>query len=143
MAYQAKRRKIYEEDFELLDENGNVVHSLRVSLDADSMVAKLSEKHVALVNALQNVQNTKNTAGEDALTVLGNTVIDILEAVFGKDDAKTIIDFYDNRYIEMCQEVMPFVTGTVIPEVRKISQANKKQVLSQYNRKQRRALKRR
>ena len=143
MAYQAKRRKIYEEDFELLDENGNVVHSLRVSLDADSMVAKLSEKHVALVNALQNVQNAKNTAGEDALTVLGNTVIDILEAVFGKDDAKTIIDFYDNRYIEMCQEVMPFVTGTVIPEVRKISQANKKQVLSQYNRKQRRALKRR
>ena len=143
MAYQAKRRKIYEEDFELLDENGNVVHSLRVSLDADSMVAKLSEKHVALVNALQNVQNAKNTAGEDAITVLGNTVIDILEAVFGKDDAKTIIDFYDNRYIEMCQEVMPFVTGTVIPEVRKISQANKKQVLSQYNRKQRRALKRR
>ena len=143
MAYQAKRRKIYEEDFELLDENGNVVHSLRVSLDADSMVAKLSEKHVALVDALQNVQNAKNTAGEDALTVLGNTVIDILEAVFGKDDAKTIIDFYDNRYIEMCQEVMPFVTGTVIPEVRKISQANKKQVLSQFNRKQRRALKRR
>lgn len=143
MAYQAKRRKIYEEDFELLDENGNVVHSLRVSLDADSMVAKLSEKHVALINALQNVQNAKNTAGEDALTVLGNTVIDILEAVFGKDDAKTIIDFYDNRYIEMCQEVMPFVTGTVIPEVRKISQANKKQVLSQYNRKQRRLLKRR
>ena len=143
MAYQAKRRKIYEEDFELLDENGNVVHSLRVSLDADSMVTKLSEKHVALVNALQNVQNAKNTAGEDVLIVLGNTVIDILEAVFGKDDAKTIIDFYDNRYIEMCQEVMPFVTGTVIPEVRKISQANKKQVLSQYNRKQRRALKRR
>lgn len=143
MAYQAKRRKIYKEDFELLDENGNVVHSLRVSLDADSMVTKLSEKHLALVNALQNVQNAKNTAGEDALTVLGNTVIDILEAVFGKDDAKTIIDFYDNRYIEMCQEVMPFVTETVIPEVRKISQANKKQVLSQYNRKQRRALKRR
>ena len=127
MAYQAKRRKIYKEDFELLDENGNVVHSLRVSLDADSMVTKLSEKHLALVNALQNVQNAKNTAGEDALTVLGNTVIDILEAVFGKDDAKTIIDFYDNRYIEMCQEEMPFVTGTVIPEVRKISQENKKQ----------------
>ena len=143
MAYQAKRRKIYKEDFELLDENGNVVHSLRVSLDADSMVTKLSEKHLALVNALQNVQNAKNTAGEDALTVLGNTVIDILEAVFGKDDAKTIIDFYDNRYIEMCQEVMPFVTETVIPEVRKISQENKKQVLSQYNRKQRRTLKRR
>lgn len=143
MAYQAKRRKIYEEDFQLVDEHGNIVHTLKVSLDADSIVGKLSKKHVALVNALKNVQNAKNTASEDALTVLGDTVIDILEAVFGKEDAKTIIDFYDNRYVEMCQEVMPFVTGTVVPEVRKISQENKKQVLSQYNRKQRRAFKRR
>ena len=143
MAYQAKRRKIYEEDFQLLDENGNVVHSLRVSLDADSMVAKLSEKHVALVNALKNIQNAKNATSENALTILGNTVIDILEAVFGQEDAKTILDFYENKYVEMCQEVIPFVTGVVIPEVRKIAQANKKQVLSQYNRKQRRALKRR
>lgn len=143
MAYQAKRRKIYEEDFQLLDEQGKVVHTLKVSLDADSMVTKLSEKHIALVNALKSVQNVKNTTSDNALTVLGNTVIDILEAVFGKEDAKTILDFYENKYVEMCQEVMPFVTGVVIPEVRKIAQANKKQVLTQYNRKQRRALKRR
>lgn len=143
MAYQAKRRKIYEEDFQLLDEQGKVVHTLKVSLDADSMVAKLSEKHIALVNALKSVQNVKNATSDNALTVLGNTVIDILEAVFGKEDAKTILDFYENKYVEMCQEVMPFVTGVVIPEVRKITQANKKQVLTQYNRKQRRALKRR
>lgn len=143
MAYQAKRRKIYEEDFQLLDEQGKVVHTLKVSLDADSMVTKLSEKHIALVNALKNIQNVKNTTSDNALTVLGNTVIDILEAVFGKEDAKTILDFYENKYVEMCQEVMPFVTGVVIPEVRKIAQANKKQVLTQYNRKQRRALKRR
>ena len=143
MAYQAKRRKIYEEDFQLVDEHGNIVHTLKVSLDADSMVGKLNSKHVALVNALKSIQGVKGETSDNALVILGETVVDILEAVFGKDDAKTIIDFYDNRYIEMCQEVMPFVTGTVIPEVRKISQANKKQVLSQYNRKQRRALKRR
>lgn len=143
MAYQAKRRKIYEEDFQLLDENGKVVHTLKVSLDADSMAVKLSEKHIALVNALKNIQNAKNATSENALTTIGNTVMDILEAVFGQEDAKTILDFYENKYLEMCQEVMPFVTGVVIPEVRKIAQANKKQVLSQYNRKQRRALKRR
>lgn len=143
MAYQAKRRKIYEEDFQLVDEHGNIVHALKVSLDADSMVGKLSEKHVALVNALKNIQSAKDTTNDNALSILGHTVVDILEAVFGKEDAKTIIDFYDNRYVEMCQEVMPFVTETVIPEIRKISQENKKQVLSQYNRKQRRAFKRR
>lgn len=140
MAYQAKRRKTYEEDFQLVDEHGKVVRTLKVSLDADSMVGKLSEKHVALVRTLKDVQNVQD---DNALSVLGNAVVEILEAVFGKEDAETILEFYDNKYVEMCQEVMPFITGVVIPEVRKIAQANKKQVLSQYNRKQRRALKRR
>lgn len=140
MAYQAKRRKTYEEDFQLVDEHGKVVRTLKVSLDADSMVGKLSKKHVALVRTLKDVQNVQD---DNALSVLGNAVVEILEAVFGKEDAKTILEFYDNKYVEMCQEVMPFITGVVIPEVRKIAQANKKQVLSQYNRKQRRALKRR
>ena len=141
MAYQAKRKKIFEEEFQLVEEDGAVVHTLKVSLDADSMVKKLSEKQVALMQALKNVQNVKES--EDGLEVLGNTVVDILEAVFGKEDTNTILEFYDNKYIEMCQEVMPFITDVVIPEVRKIAQANKKQILSKYNRKQRRALKRR
>ena len=33
MAYQAKRNKRFEEDFELVDENGVVQHTLKVSLD--------------------------------------------------------------------------------------------------------------
>ena len=139
MAYQAKRRKLYEEDFELVDEQGNVVHSLKVALDADSVVKKLSEKHIALTRALADLQEVKT---DNALEVLGNAVVDILEAVFGTEGAETILEFYENKYIEMCREVMPFVTNVVIPEVRKISQSNKKTVLSQYNRKERRTLKR-
>lgn len=142
MAYQAKRRKQYEEEFQLIEENGTVVHTLKVSLDADSVVRKLSEKHVALVQALQNVQKAK-IEPEKGLEALGNAVVDLFDAVFGEEDTKTILEFYDNRYVEMCQEVAPFITGVVIPQIRKIADANKKQVLSQYNRKQRRTLKRR
>ena len=48
MAYQAKRNKRFEEDFELVDENGVVQHTLKVSLDADDMVAKINRKYTAL-----------------------------------------------------------------------------------------------
>lgn len=136
MAYQAKRKKIYEEVFELTEEDGTVVHSLHVSLDADSMVKKLSEKQLDLIRAMKDVQEAK--ADEEGVEKLGNAVIDIIEAVFGKEDAKTILEFYDHRYIELCQEVVPFITNVVIPEVRKIASQNKKKTLSQYNRKQRR-----
>lgn len=132
MAYQARRKKIYTEDFLLTEEDGTVVKTLHVSLDADSMVKKLSEKQIELINAMRCVQGA--SADENGLEVLGNTVISMLEAVFGAEDAKTILDFYNNRYIELCQEVVPFITDIVIPEVRKIARQNKKALLAKYDR---------
>lgn len=144
MAYQAKRKRLYEEEFQLTEEDGTVVHTLHVALDADSMVKKLSEKRIDLVRALQDVRGISADSNEkeftEGLEKLGNAVVDMFEAVFGKEDAETIVEFYDNRYIEMCNEVVPFITDVVIPKVRKIAQANKKATLSQYNRKQRRVL---
>ena len=139
MAYQAKRKKLYTEDFELTEEDGTVVHTLHVALDPDNMAKKLSEKYTALVKALQEVQgiNAQKDPGA-ALETVGNAVTDILEAVFGADDTRVIVEFYNGHYMEMCTEVMPFVNATVIPAVRRIARAHKKVVAAGYNRKQRR-----
>lgn len=141
MAYQAKRKQIYEEEFQLVEQDGRIVHTLVVSLDVDSVIRKLSEKHIALTRNLQEIQKMKNSSVE--LEKLGKTVIDLFEAVFGTEDTKVILEFYNNRYVEMCQEVLPFITNVVIPEVRKLAQENKKYVLSQYSRKQMRRIGRR
>ena len=138
MAYKAKRQDRVIEDLELCGSDGKVVKTIHVELDADNMVRKLSEKHVALINALKNVQEIKDasTAVEkaSAITVLGMAVRDLFEAVFGREDAECILDFYGNRYVEMCQEVVPFITQIVIPEVRKIAKQNKKAALAGYSR---------
>ena len=138
MAYKAKRQELVTEDLELCNADGTVVKTIHVELDADNMVRKLSEKHVALINALKNVQEIKDasTEGEkaNAVTVLGAAVVDLFEAVFGREDAECILDFYGNRYVEMCQEVVPFITQVVIPEVRKIAKQNKKAALTGYSR---------
>lgn len=139
MAYQAKRKKEYAEEFQLVDDDGSVVKTIQVKLDADSVVRNLSEKHVALVRALEDVRSVSaSNEPEDkarGLEVLGGAVTDMLEAVFGEEDAKAIVDFYEGRYIEMCSEVVPFITGVVIPGIRKIAKDNKAAVLSGYGRK--------
>ena len=139
MAYQAKRKKIYTEDFELTEEDGTVVHTLHVALDPDSVARKLSDKHVALVKALQEVKHVDaQNAPNEALETVGSAVMDILEAVFGIEDAAVIRKFYAGRYMELRSEVLQFVTGRVIPEVRRMAQENKKAIAAGYNRKQRR-----
>ncbi len=142
MAYQARRKEVYEEEFQLVKADGTIAHTLHVSLDADSVVRKLSEKYLELVHAMQEVQSIQKSDSQEELAkgldVLGEAIVSLLEAVFGEADTKTIVVFYDNRYMEMCQEVVPFITQVVIPKVRKISQENRKALLSEYGKRPRR-----
>ena len=145
MAYQAKRHKKFQEDFELVNESGEVVHLLHVSLDADDMVVKISRKYAALTKALAETTEIKRKAEnpeeiQKSVEILGTAVVDLLEAVFGTEDAEKIIQFYEGRYIEMSQEVIPFITQCVIPKLIEMKKDNKRAVLSGYNRKTRRRL---
>ncbi len=142
MAYQAKRHKRFQEDFELVDGEGNVVHSLQVSLDADDMAPRINRKYTVLTKALADTTEIKRKSQDPGeiqtcIEVLGRAVVDLVEAVFGEEDARIIVDFYEGRYIEMSQEVIPFITQCVIPRLVEIRRDNKRAVLNGYNRKRR------
>ena len=141
MAYQAKRSKKYVEDFELVDAEGNIKHTLHISLDADDMTVKINRKYVALTRALSETTESKRKVetAEDLQGVfetLGNAMVDLLQAVFGEENAKILLDFYEDSYIEMSREVLPFISNVVIPRMIEIRKDNQKALLGKYNRKQ-------
>lgn len=141
MAYQAKRSKKYVEDFELVDAEGNIKHTLHISLDADDMTVKINRKYVALTRALSETTEAKRKVetAEDLQGVfetLGNAMVDLLQAVFGEENAKIFLDFYEDSYIEMSREVLPFISNVVIPRMIEIRKDNQKALLGKYNRKQ-------
>ena len=139
MAYQAKRKKIFEEDLELTEEDGTVVHTLHVSLDPYARAKDLSVKYLDLQKAQQGILHLDAKQNpEEVVEMAGKAAQDILEAVFG-EDAQTIIQFYNGRYAEMVREVFPFITE-VVSKVRKMAQEDRAATASKYNRKQRRAL---
>ena len=133
MAYQANRSKKYVEDFELVDAEGNIKHTLHISLDADDMTAKINRKYVALTRALSETTEAKRKVetAEDLQGVfetLGNAMVDLLQAVFGEEN--------EDSYIEMSREVLPFISNVVIPRMIEIRKDNQKALLGKYNRKQ-------
>lgn len=140
MAYKAKRSKLLKEDFELVDENDKVVHTLHVSLDADDMTVRIGRKYTALTKALAETTEAQRKAesAEDAvknIETLGRAVADLLEAVFGPEGTQTIISFYEGRYIEMSREVLPFVSQCIIPRLVDLKKENQKAMRAKYNRK--------
>ncbi|MFI3172420.1 MAG: hypothetical protein R3Y58_08670 [Eubacteriales bacterium] len=151
MAYQAKRVTGLTKEFELVNQDGSVAHRFAVKLDGDNMLRKISQKHMALIHAQIAVQKVQKDialakqegsaiAAKESLEVVGRALVDLIEACFGKEDADTIIEFYENQYLEMCEEVIPFIVNVVIPAVRDLNANKRKGVLATYNRKQRRSL---
>ena len=145
MAYQAKRRKRFEEEFELVKEDGTVEHTLHVALDADDMIGKIYRQYANLTKALYETQEMSRKAKEkeveaECLEKLGQAVVTLFESVFGDEDTGIIVDFYDGRYVEMCREVVPFIGQVVLPRIGEIKKENQKAALQSYNRRQRRAM---
>ena len=131
MAYQAQRHKRVVEDLELLNEDGTVAHVLHVDLDADNMIVKLGRKYTELTKALVEVDSMKRegmSAEEtvEAVEKLGHIEIDMIESVFGEEDTKTILAFFENRYEEMAKEIIPFITSVVLPQINKMRAENRK-----------------
>ncbi len=142
MAYQARRRE-FVEAFELVNNDGSVAHSLQVKLDPDTVAHSLSKKYTTLMNMqakLKKVQDAGEVNPIEDIEMFGNAILELIEGVFGKEDAGTIIEFYDHdHYFEMAQEVLPFIVDIVVPQIRSMAKQNKKSTLSGYNRKQRRS----
>lgn len=139
MAYQAKRTKIFKEEFQLVNENGEIANTLFVELDPSTVAQNLSRKYVDLQKALTAVNDAESNK-EKMYETVGKAMKEIMETVFGKEDTKTIVEFYDERYIEMCREVLPFVSKIVVPKIRQLAKESKAGIIAGYNRKQRRTL---
>ena len=114
--YQLKKNVPFEDDIELLDESGNVVRTIHISLCLDKLLGRYNET----VNALKSAEIAIDPKDEQSLEVYGQTVMQLLRLIFGAD-ADVILAHYEGRYLEMLDNIMPYIFHTIGPELRKLS----------------------
>lgn len=114
--YQLKKDVPFEDDIELLDESGKVVHTIHVSLCLDKLLGRYNET----VNALKAAEIAIDPKDEQSLEAYGQIVMQLLRLIFGAD-ADVILAHYEGRYLEMLDNIMPYIFHTIGPELRKLS----------------------
>ena len=114
--YQLKKNVPFEDDIELLDESGNVVRTIHVSLCLDKLLGRYNET----VNALKAAEIAIDPKDEQSLEAYGQIVMQLLRLIFGAD-ADVILAHYEGRYLEMLDNIMPYIFHTIGPELRKLS----------------------
>ena len=132
MAFKLKRFK-KTESLELVNEEGATEKVITVRLDRAGLAMKASKKYVEIqrLQAMAEKARGKENA-EELVAKLGQTVIDFFEIIFGEEDTKAILEFYEGNYIEMALEVMPFIQEKVLPMVRAIAQQNRRTAMANY-----------
>ena len=114
--YQLKKNAPFEDDIELLDESGNVVRTIHISLCLDKLLGRYNET----VNALKAAEIAIDPKDEQSLEAYGQIVMQLLRLIFGAD-ADVILAHYEGRYLEMLDNIMPYIFHTIGPELRKLS----------------------
>ena len=114
--YQLKKDVPFEDDIELLDESGNVVRTIHISLCLDKLLGRYNET----INALKAAEIAIDPKDEQSLEAYGQIVMQLLRLIFGAD-ADVILAHYDGRYLEMLDNIMPYIFHTIGPELRKLS----------------------
>ena len=114
--YQLKKNVPFEDDIELLDESGKVVHTIHISLCLDKLLGRYNET----VNALKAAEIAIDPKDEQSLEAYGQIVMQLLRLIFGAD-ADVILAHYEGRYLEMLDNIMPYIFHTSGPELRKLS----------------------
>lgn len=139
MAYQAKRAYILTEDIELMNKDNEVEKVLHIRFDADRMAREFNSARNSIIRAQKEVKEGK---AADAYAAFGNAVAEMFKVVFGEENTLAILEFYENNYVEMLSELMPFITEVAAPAVQQAVDAKKQQLANNYkfNRKERRRL---
>ena len=114
--YQLKKNVPFEDDIELLDESGKVVRTIHVSLCMNKLLGRYNET----VNALKAAEISIDPKDEQSLEAYGQIVMQLLRLIFGAD-ADVILAHYEGRYLEMLDNIMPYIFHTIGPELRKLS----------------------
>lgn len=115
MAYQAKRQARIEEELELVNKDGSIYRTLKTDLTVDAIAKEFRQLQLDLVRAQQ--QTVESDDLTDKRKQVGDAFIKLLQLIFGEEDTVTILTFYEHNYIEMVQEITPFIAECISPAI--------------------------
>ena len=139
MAYQIKKTHRITEDVEFLGENGEVELTVKLDIDVERIAGDFRKAQIAVMNA-EKAAKEKQT--DEMLETYGKAIVEFIRLIFGDENTQKLIKYFDNRYIDMLFQTMPFIYDVVVPSIEK-SVRQKKQLIANNNtfsRKQRRKL---
>lgn len=115
MAYKIKRKNVLCEELVIEAAGGRPELRLPVEMTIDQTLAQFNRLR-RMLGELQ-AKAEKNPFDDAVISKLGIVIVAFFELIFGKDGCKKLVDYYENNYTEMLEDVAPFIVDVVIPQM--------------------------
>ena len=129
MAYQIKKSDRITENLELLDKNNDVALTIHIDIE----IGRIAKEYRQLQIELAEAQNMISQGSETAFEVFGNAVIKLFRCLFGDENTQKILEYFENDYMEMAVQCMPFISDVVQPAIEKYSRSKREIMANNYN----------
>lgn len=111
--FELKRSKRITEQIKIGEE------IITIDLDVETISAQFRKCYADIIIA-QDTLATLKPGSDNYDTVLeeyGTAIFTLIQVIFGTENADKIIAFYDERYVEMGIQLIPYIVDTIIPQI--------------------------
>lgn len=115
MAYKIKRKNVLCEELVIEAASGRPELRLPVEMTIDQTLAQFNRLRRMLGEFQAEAE--KDPSSETTAAKLGTVIVAFFELIFGSAGCKRLLEYYDNAYTEMLEDVSPFVVDVIIPQM--------------------------
>ena len=113
--YQVTRKNKVKESLRFNHADGTEAFTAEVEINVDEFAGKYNKARELAAFAENKLKNSPES--EELQQAYGEAVIAVLELIFGQENTRKILEFYENRYSEMLLDIYPFLTEVIQPAI--------------------------
>lgn len=122
--YVIERKKRIKESLKIVSDKEELI--LTVDLDIDYATQQYWKYYEKLHLCHEELKKEPNNAQK--IELFGNAVLALCSFIFGEEQTKKIVEFYNERYTEIFSDILPFLTDVVFPMLKSESKKRAKQL---------------
>lgn len=107
------RTKPFIDTLEIEDEGKTL--SIEINIRFEQSAPIIRKAQISLIEAEKRIK--ENPKDVQNLEFYGNTIIALFSAIFGEEQTKQILAFYENAYTDMLTDILPYILQVVIPSM--------------------------
>lgn len=100
---------------ELNIEEGDKKLKVDINIYVDDIMAEYTKCQKQIAVAQEKIK--QNQSDDDALAALGEAIVALFCLLFGEEQTKKIVEFYENRTASMLADFLPYIVQVILPAI--------------------------